>query len=604
MQLLQRGSRRLNRDYLKARRREALESWQSQVGGLTFKEFVDKAFPSFRWYRYNTEVAECCQALADGKLRLPDGSRADKLFVHLRYQTGKSTIIALFCAYLMTRFKGIRILVTMHRQDQSEDFSRMVQAFYKAAGGKLRGFAVHSWQTEGPDEASRSRLYAVSKGSSPTGKPADVLVGDDMMKGAADSAHAGQFLKDKGWFKREFLSRKRVHPQPELGRLLSILINTRQGLSDIASYWLYLGNWYCLIMPTFYDPEQWPIEVAVGPFPAGDGDTTLPEDTTIAANCTIHPDWRKPGEALDESVPDLTAEAFHARRAINPGGYQSESDVAANEQGCPRPAAGGGILHRSWLAKVSPPAADHIVAIGRAWDLAATEGGGDWTASILFARLASGRFVVLHGCRARKDTVGVMQLLAAMAIVDGPRVLCGVPVGLAEGKITFQGISRDLKRILSDLGFPAPPLRAMPVRTTRRPDAFKSAKHFRFAGLGGSFAQAAQPPDWEWKDNSFSVGGSVDICQDYDPYSPSIEAIAGRSAEADAILALAKAACGKVPPELIEKLNVCAGPWWRVAAEEWHNYGGFDGGSDHYVDAAADGKTLVTATGPGRPWTG
>ena len=250
--------------YLSGRMKEKLaDRSRSLAGGEGFRSFIGRAFPGFRWYRYNEVVVDRLQDLVDGALQLPDGSRADRFFCHLRYQTGKSTIIQLFCAWLLEIFPGICIGGSMLRKDQTEDFSKAVQAFYVAAGGKLRTKLIHNWECEGKTRDQRSKFWALSKGSTPTGKPADVLVGDDLLGGEADAAHGGTFLKDKGWLKRQFLSRERVHKQPKLNRCLQILINTRQGLSDIASYWLWLGGWYCVILPTVYDPEKWPISVPV-----------------------------------------------------------------------------------------------------------------------------------------------------------------------------------------------------------------------------------------------------------------------------------------------------------------------------------------------------
>lgn len=579
--------------------RERMAARIDQLVGSSFEGYIERAFPGFRWYRYNREVVGVLQALADGDLELDDGSQANRVFVHLRSQTGKSTLIALFCAYLMVRFPGVCIGVSMLRQDQTETFSRNVQTFYRQAGGTLHSSAVHNWETSGRASSDRSKMWALSKGASPVGKPADVLIGDDLMGGAADAAHRGQFQKDKGWFRRGFLSRKRTHRHAGLGRHLEILINTRQGLSDIASYWLYLGSWYCVILPTLYQPDEWPISVPVGPFPAGDGDTTLPDTTVEAPNCRIHPDWRQPGEALEPSVEDLSAKAFHARRAINPGGFQSEEDVAANEQGCPRPAFGGGICHRAWLPFENPRPKDILRTI-RAWDTATSEGSGDWTASVLMAELTNGRFAILHGCRAKKDSVGVAQLITAMSILDGRETTVAMPVGMGEGKLTYQGLEDKVRALLLENGCSVPPFRAMPVRRQSRDDQYRSAKHERFSRPGG-FADAAQPPDWNWNTKAFSVSGSVEVWKEYDVWG---RGYSGMNVANEIVrLGMAATSRGPNPVPLAQSLNVCPGPWAQVLVDEAHNFSGFDGGSDNYVDALSDAK-IGLASGISGPWTG
>lgn len=573
--------------------------------GVSFRAFIERAFPAFNWYRYNELIVQILQDLLDGELLLPDGEVADKVFLHLRYQTGKSTYVALFCAYSMTRYPGLIIGVAMHNLKVARRFSKMVRAFYRRGGGRLLTAGIENWTCDGPTEAEQSEFWVCSVGSSPTGLPADVLIGDDLKASRAAANDPRQFFDDKDWLNDEFHSRKRVHLHMGLGRHLHVLINTRQGLADVASLWLYQGDFYAAVLPTCYLPETWDIGLPVGPFPVGEGASHLPETTVEAPNCTIATDWRKVGEGLEEGLgsdgkpllPDITAAAFERRRDVN-GGPQSEEATSSHEQGCPKSPKGGLRFHRLWTPYEEYDPKWTFSALCRAWDWASTEGGGDWSASALMGtRISDSLHLLLHACRARKDPSGVVFLMAAMAILDGREVTIALPQGQGDGKLTYAGMRNSVTTILNDVGAPVPPFRAMPVRTSIHMSTFRSAKDQRFSQPGG-FAVTAKPQSpWQWADKSVEVLGSIRMCRNYPIWREDrAPMLSGQ------ILELAKAACGAWERKYeCEALNVCPGPGVAVALQELHGFGGFDGGADHYVDACSDAMMGLGSPSFGRP---
>lgn len=80
--------------------------------------------------------------------------------------------------------------------------------------------------------------------------------------------------------------------------------------------------------------------------------------------------------------------------------------------------ARGMYFHRSKFQLVDATPAD-VVARVRRWDLAATEGAGDWTVGVKLARLRSGAFVVENVVRVRFGPRGVRQTVSATAALDG-----------------------------------------------------------------------------------------------------------------------------------------------------------------------------------------
>lgn len=77
----------------------------------------------------------------------------------------------------------------------------------------------------------------------------------------------------------------------------------------------------------------------------------------------------------------------------------------------------GGMFKKSWFPIVRAiPAGTRFV---RGWDLAATEGAGDWTAGIKIGRQKNGRFIIVDVARDRLSSAGVERLLVNTASYDG-----------------------------------------------------------------------------------------------------------------------------------------------------------------------------------------
>lgn len=86
----------------------------------------------------------------------------------------------------------------------------------------------------------------------------------------------------------------------------------------------------------------------------------------------------------------------------------------------------GNFFKREKFELIDSPPSLVGARIVRAWDLAATEqrpgSDPDWTVGEKRARLANGRFVVLHVCRFRANPGETEQRIRAQALEDGPSV--------------------------------------------------------------------------------------------------------------------------------------------------------------------------------------
>ncbi len=581
----------------RAARLAGLEDAIADLEGTSFRQFIERVFTGFVWYKYRELIVSALQDFIDGKLLLPDGSRADKIYIALKTQTGKSTFLQLFAAYLAVTYPGIIQGSAMHNDNLVKRFSRMVRSFVENSGTHLVKRDVKNWTT-----AEGSEFWASPKGSHPSGLPAHVIYGDDLLGGAKEALSENVAGDDIEWLTSELLKRRSPHPPEGLqGRFLEISIGTRWSLGDAQAYWLSRGNWYCIILPTVLDDARWPRGVPVGPFNIEGEDPSYAHKTWQAPNCTIAPDWRKQGEALEPSHPDHTVEAFESSRRINgPPGYLSEARIASIEQQCPKPEAGGGIMDRSWFTKLR---ADEVPTDGyakkvRAYDFGVTAGGGDPTTSCKMGRHDTSH-IILDGCRAWLSAAGSMQLVAALMILDGNDTTVVVPVGKSdEGRRSLAGMRSYLRQVADWADVPCSPVRGKSVSNRGKPENFISPKHQRCAYPGGSLADDAVPADWEGPEKPFQVPGSVQVAMgrwtpDFREIVKDFEAKAGRHPELRRIEEFARAATGQMAAAQIKALNVDPLPHQDEMIEECHCFSGLPGGLDNYVDAMADAKTAV-----------
>ena len=83
------------------------------------------------------------------------------------------------------------------------------------------------------------------------------------------------------------------------------------------------------------------------------------------------------------------------------------------------------MFKRAWFPVVrAVPAGTRFV---RGWDLAATEGAGDWTVGVKIGRQKNGRFLIADVVRDRKSSAGVERLLVNTASQDGYECKISIP---------------------------------------------------------------------------------------------------------------------------------------------------------------------------------
>lgn len=175
---------------------------------------------------------------------------------------------------------------------------------------------------------------------------------DDPVKDQAEAASEAIRKRNKEWYGSVWATRE------EPGGA-QIVVLTRWHEDDLAGYLLELEQdepeqWYIVHLPAIADPNDQP---------------------EYPASCTIHPDWRAPGEPLCEERYPLERLRKVARRL---GAYF----FGALFQQRPRPRDGGMFSRAAQFVSAAPSGVTRL----RYWDKAgAAPGKGDYTVGLLMA---------------------------------------------------------------------------------------------------------------------------------------------------------------------------------------------------------------------------
>lgn len=123
------------------------------------------------------------------------------------------------------------------------------------------------------------------------------------------------------------------------------------------------------------------------------------------------------GELLfPERFPEVTVSSLEKTMGSYAAAGQLQQRPAPRE---------GGMFKRAWFPVVRAiPAGTRFV---RGWDLAATEGAGDWTVGVKIGRQKNGRFLIANVARDRKSAAGVERLLINTASQDGYECTISIP---------------------------------------------------------------------------------------------------------------------------------------------------------------------------------
>lgn len=342
------------------------EDDEPQAPPLTFREYVNKARPGYRWYRHCEVLADVLQRVADRKLR--------RVMIFMPPRHGKSEEVSrLFSGYWLYRYPHQWVALSSYGAELAYTLSRAARGNYQRAGCAVAddAAAVKHWETP-----QGGGLWAAGVGGPMLGKGWHLGIIDDAAKNAAEANSETVQQTHREWFDSTFMTREEPDPDNDEPDGALVIVNQRWSDRDLCGWLLSRETEDEDGDEEDEASERWHIVS----FEAIKEDT-LPD---IPETCTLEPDWREPGEAL---CPERRP--IHKLRRLQ---KRNPYYFDALYQQRPRP-RDGALFPISSLPIVD--AAPRIMERVRYWDKAgAAPGKGDWTVGVLMGRCPDGLFWV------------------------------------------------------------------------------------------------------------------------------------------------------------------------------------------------------------------
>lgn len=332
-----------------------------------------------RWH-----CAPHLELLSNHLMHLAAG-RIKRLAVFMPPRCGKSQLCSrYFPAWFLGTHPDLRVIQAGYGNSFAATWGRhtrnAIDEAYKSGIFGVRVDPAKSsadeWEIAGHDGG----MFCVGMGAGVTGRGADLLTIDDPVKSREEADSLTYREKTWEWYTDDLYTR--LHPGARV-----LLVATRWHHDDLPGR----------ILAQDIGRDAW--TVINLPALAEDGD----------------PLGRAPGAAL---WPQRYDEAALEDAKATLGSY----GFAALYQQRPSPREGG-MFKRHWFEIVdeAPMQGDWA----RGWDLAGTDGGGDWTVGIKGVK--NGRFYITDVCREQFGPAGVRRLVTTTAQQDGPQVRISLP---------------------------------------------------------------------------------------------------------------------------------------------------------------------------------
>lgn len=473
--------------------------------------------------------------------------------------------------------------VASYQSEIASSRSADAREIYLRAGGALKPGRkkVKEWQT-----LAGGGCWSAGTSAGQIGRSSTWSFVDDGDKDWADAVNATQQKKKRRWYGSTYRSRESMFAAA--GRKQKICLTaTRWDPEDLAGYALSQGirageRWAILVLSALYDPK------------------ILDGYRQMYPGFHVIPDFRtRPGQPLweDRRTTEDWAKVFIIR-----GPLIADCECQQN----PRGAEKGGQFSSGWFQRLdrdpafagTSPNEAVYAATCRAWDLASTEGGGDYTAGVKVGRtLEDSAIIVRHAVRAQFAPVGVNHLIAAMMLLDGSDVTIRLPIDpAAGGEARADELVRYLRKIAGWVGMAVP--RIVCERPRRGASATMSAKATRAHAL----RSLAEPPAKDiaggvsfvgarWSPSPSNLFPNWDALVAEHPELREIAKkaeLAGRPRQVGAV----------VDPSLFIEAAGDPGDWWTPWLAEMESFTGDDGRTDDQVDATVDGYEEVNVPPP------
>lgn len=331
------------------------------TGVLTFREFIARVAPRYRFYRWCEKLIDVLQRVADREI--------DRLIVCAPPRHGKSeTLSRLFTAYWLYRYPDQFVGLVSYAATLARTLSKAARTNYQTFRGERPDdatTAVEHWET-----GHGGGMWAAGVGGSITGKGAHLAVIDDPVKSAKDASSEALGIAFREWYPSTFYSRL------EPGAALVIMATRWPGHGDVIGWLLEQERetaeperWHIITFEAI--KEDSPAFVRQADVPA---DTLVPDNAVLPESCTMERDDRAVGEPLCPERYPLPK--LRRIQQLNPFYF------ASLYQQRPRPREGIMFPPGSVEIVNTIPAGARRV---RYWDKAGTEKNGAYTAGVLMA---------------------------------------------------------------------------------------------------------------------------------------------------------------------------------------------------------------------------
>jgi len=351
-----------------------------------------------------------------------------RLMLFLPPRHGKSELATIhYAAYRLLVDQGLRVIIGAYNHSLACTFSRQTRRIAKEFGFNFSDDQnkQNQWSSE-----HGGGLYAVGVGSGVTGYGADLVIIDDPVKSRAEAESPTYRARVMDWYQNDLYTR--LHPGAAI-----VLIMTRWHSLDLAGQLLEQAN---------EGGEQW--EVVSLP-------AIAEEDDLIG---------RQPGEAL---WPERYSVEDFDRIKKTVGSYA----FSALYQQTPTP-RDGGFFKPEWFRIVDPSPVPPNSNSCRAWDTAATVGGGDYTAGVWMSRTGD-IYRIKHVSRGQWSPATRRTIQRQIAETDGRETI--VHLAQDPGSAGVDQVQHDTRNLIGYGVISKRPTGSKEVRAMPMAAAFESS---------------------------------------------------------------------------------------------------------------------------------
>lgn len=389
-----------------------LDEWRKKATPAHVAQYVTRKLPAEIVWRPFAHLLY----LNDLLVEAVTSSEQTFLNIAASVRHGKSELISRYLiVWYLGMFPDRQVIIVSYNESKAAEWGAFTRDVMKEWGPELFGLSVDgetASKTEWKLKGHRGGVRAVGINGSLTGIGGDLIIIDDPLKNReeADSAAARDAMFS--WYGSTL--RTRLMPGGTM-----ILTMARWHVDDLTGKIREQAT-----KSDKGDPWSEVALPALATAPKGAG-----------------PEWRDAlGRADGEPLwPEVWTKAMleQIQASISPADWESLY------QQQPNPAGGGMFKVDQWVTRPAPPAT--ALRKVRMWDLAATEGAGDWTVGVLMGLDGDNRVYILDVQRFRKDAAGVKRQVLSTAKSDGRDVLIGIEQERAgAGKAQLS----DMKRLL------------------------------------------------------------------------------------------------------------------------------------------------------------